>query len=204
MARDFTNSRLAAVRDIAGGMQHRPKYTQTVDAQFPAYKELGASNVVQGDWKPAQPSDQVARGKWWESFHDPQLNRLEEKLNISNQNIVAAAANVQAARAMIREARAQYFPTLTANPGITNSRLSTAFGQSIGANFHHFFAAAGSFLGARPLGPHSKYGKSQYVRGPGQRRRSGKRSPVRASRTRRRLLSSFARRTRSSSCWIPP
>ncbi len=36
---------------------------------------------------------------------------------------------------MIREARAQYFPTLTANPGITNSRLSTAFGQTVGATF---------------------------------------------------------------------
>ena len=94
--------------------------------------------MVQGDWKPAQPSDEAARGKWWESFHDPQLNQLEEKLNISNQNIVAAAANVQAARAMVRAARAQYFPAITANPGITNSRLSTAFGQSIGATFTTF------------------------------------------------------------------
>ena len=66
------------------------------------------------------------------------MNELEEKLNISNQNIAAAAANVQAARAMIREARAQYFPTVTANPGITNSRLSTAFGQTIGATFTTF------------------------------------------------------------------
>ena len=36
---------------------------------------------------------------------------------------------------MIREARAQYFPTVTANPGITNSRLSTAFGQTVGTTF---------------------------------------------------------------------
>jgi NodT family efflux transporter outer membrane factor (OMF) lipoprotein len=100
----------------------------------PSYKELGRSNV-DGDWKSAQPRDDAARGKWWESFKDPQLNQLEEKLNISNQNIAAAAANVQAARAIIREVRAQYFPTLTANPGITNSRLSTAFGQTIGATF---------------------------------------------------------------------
>jgi NodT family efflux transporter outer membrane factor (OMF) lipoprotein len=75
------------------------------------------------------------RGKWWESFQDTQLNQLEEKLNLSNQNIAAAAANVQAARAMIREARAQYFPTITANPGITNSRVSSAFGQNINAIF---------------------------------------------------------------------
>jgi NodT family efflux transporter outer membrane factor (OMF) lipoprotein len=36
---------------------------------------------------------------------------------------------------MIREARAQYFPSLTVNPVISNSRLSTAFGQAIGTTF---------------------------------------------------------------------
>jgi outer membrane protein TolC len=63
------------------------------------------------------------------------LSALEEKLTVSNQNVAAAAANVLAARATIREARAQYFPTLTANPGITNSRVSTAFGQTVGKAF---------------------------------------------------------------------
>src|ERR1019366_721477 len=103
-----------------------PKYARPTAPVPPAYKELGASNL-EGTWKPAQPSDAAARGKWWERFGDPQLNELEEKLNISNQNIAAAAANVQAARAMVREARAHYFPTVTTNPGITSSRLSTAF-----------------------------------------------------------------------------
>jgi len=135
MARGSTKLMLAAVVLLLAGCSIGPKYTRPSTPAVPAYKELGAANVVEGSWKPAQPSDQAARGKWWESFQDPQLNQLEEKLNISNQNIAAAAANVQAARAMIREARAQYFPTLTANPGITNSRLSTAFGQTIGATF---------------------------------------------------------------------
>jgi len=111
-----------------------PKYTKPSAPVPPAYKELGAPNL-DGTWKPAQPGDDASRGKWWERFSDPQLNELEEKLNISNQNIAAAAANVQAARAMIREARSQYFPAVTANPSITNSRLSTAFGQSVGNIF---------------------------------------------------------------------
>ena len=111
-----------------------PKYTRPSAPVPPAYKELGAPNV-EGAWKAAQPRDDAARGKWWERFNDPQLNELEKKVNISNQNIAAAAANVLAARAMIREARAQYFPTVTANPGITNSRLSTGFGQTIGKTF---------------------------------------------------------------------
>lgn len=102
-----------------------PKYVKPAAPVPPAYKE----------WKTAQPKDDAARGKWWETLSDPQLNELEEKLNISNQNIAAAAANVLAARAMIREARAQYFPSLTVNPGISNSRLSTAYGQAIGTTF---------------------------------------------------------------------
>ena len=114
-----------------------PKYKVPSAPVPPAYKELGAPNVT-GEWKPAQPSDQMTRGKWWERFDDPKLNQLEEKLNISNQSVAAAAANVQAARAIVREARAQYFPMVTANPGITNSRVSTAFGQTVGVNYTDF------------------------------------------------------------------
>ena len=89
--------------------------------------------------RPPQPNDEAARGKWWESFHDPQLNALEEKLNISNQNIAAAAANVQVARALIREARSQYFPTVTANPAHHQfSACPPAFGQTVGTVFNTF------------------------------------------------------------------
>lgn len=129
---------LAAMVALLTACNIGPKYTRPSTPAVPAYKELGAPNVIQGSWKTAQPRDETGRGKWWESFHDLQLNALEEKVDISNQNIAAAAANVQAARAMIRQARAQYFPALTANPGMTNSRISTAFGQTFGANFNTF------------------------------------------------------------------
>lgn len=114
-----------------------PKYTRPSAPVPPAYKELGAPNVG-GDWKPAQPGDDAARSKWWERFNDRQLNELEEKLDISNQNIASAAANVQAARAMIREARAQYLPMVTGGPSITNSRLSTGFGKPLGITYTNY------------------------------------------------------------------
>lgn len=136
MARGVTKLNLAAAVLLLAGCTVGPKYVKPTTPAVPAFKELGAANVVEGSWKPAQPSDQASRGKWWESFQDPQLNQLEEKLNISNQNVAAAAANVQAARAMIRQARAQYFPTLTTNPSITNSRISNAFGQSLGVTYN--------------------------------------------------------------------
>lgn len=114
-----------------------PKYAKPTVPVPPAYKEAAAVDPG-NDWKLAQPRDDASHGVWWESFRDPELNRLEAKLNISNQNIAAAAANVQVAKAMVREARAQYFPTVTANPGITNTRISNAFGQSVGTAFTTF------------------------------------------------------------------
>jgi NodT family efflux transporter outer membrane factor (OMF) lipoprotein len=134
MARTFAKLVLATLLLLLVGCSIGPKYTKPTALVPPAYKEQAAPEV-EGAWKPAQPRDEAARGRWWESFNDRQLNELEERLNVSNQNIAAAAANVQAARAMIREARAQYFPAITANPGLTNSRVSTAFGQTIGNAF---------------------------------------------------------------------
>ena len=111
-----------------------PKYTRPSAPVPPAYKEAEAPQTG-GEWEIARPRDEEARGKWWEVFGDPQLNRLEEQLNLSNQNVAASVANVQAARALIREARSQYFPVLGANPALNYTRLSTGFGQSLGINF---------------------------------------------------------------------
>jgi NodT family efflux transporter outer membrane factor (OMF) lipoprotein len=55
-------------------------------------------------------------------FTNTQLNALEGQVAISNQNIAAAFANFLSARAIVREARAQLFPTLTANPAVTRQR----------------------------------------------------------------------------------
>jgi len=83
----------------------------------PAYKEIG-------NWKPAQPNDQKLGGNWWEIFQDPQLNALEQQINVSNQNLKAAAAQYQQARAALRYVRADYYPTLTAAPSASRQRYS--------------------------------------------------------------------------------
>jgi NodT family efflux transporter outer membrane factor (OMF) lipoprotein len=103
-----------------------PKY-HTPSTQTPAaYKELTPADFKNTEgWKVAQPKDDALRGKWWELFNDPQLNALEEKVNVSNQNIVAAAASFVAARALVKEARSQLFPTVTTNPAITVQRPSS-------------------------------------------------------------------------------
>jgi NodT family efflux transporter outer membrane factor (OMF) lipoprotein len=108
-----------------------PKYHKP-DVETPsAYRELTPADYSTTDgWKIAQPSDDRIHGKWWEMFNDPQLNELEDKVNISNQNIALAFASFQEARAVVREAQSQYFPTLTTSPSVTRSRTPTSFGRS--------------------------------------------------------------------------
>jgi NodT family efflux transporter outer membrane factor (OMF) lipoprotein len=110
-----------------GGCTVGPKY-QRPAAQAPAaYKELTPADFSKTDgWKVAQPQDNVLHGKWWTMFNDPQLNALEEQVNISNQNVQSATASYMAARALVKEARSQYFPTVSVGPGITASRQGAA------------------------------------------------------------------------------
>jgi NodT family efflux transporter outer membrane factor (OMF) lipoprotein len=77
-------------------------------------------------WKVAQPQDSVLRSKWWETFNDADLNKLEEQVDVANQNIAASTAAFFAARAVVRETRAQYFPTVTTDPSISYGRQQSA------------------------------------------------------------------------------
>jgi NodT family efflux transporter outer membrane factor (OMF) lipoprotein len=80
-----------------------------------------------------QPSDQNLGGNWWEIFKDPQLNDLEQQIDVSNQNLKAAVAQYQEARAAVRYARADYFPTVTTSPSATRQRYSANRPLSLGS-----------------------------------------------------------------------
>jgi NodT family efflux transporter outer membrane factor (OMF) lipoprotein len=97
-----------------------PRYARPSAPESPQFKELPPS------WKTAQPNDHLAKGKWWEVFQDPQLNQLEEQINISNQTLKAAQAQFEQARALVRVNRAGYYPTITAGVGASRNRVSTA------------------------------------------------------------------------------
>jgi NodT family efflux transporter outer membrane factor (OMF) lipoprotein len=94
-----------------------PKYHPPVIQAPLAYKEIG-------DWKPAQPNDQNLGGTWWTIFQDPQLDALEAQVDVSNQNLKAAEAQYRQARAVLRYYRADYYPTVTAGPSATRTRVS--------------------------------------------------------------------------------
>ena len=120
----FSGSRKAAVQVLVAiaalqltGCVVGPKYHQPAVQAPPAYKEVG-------DWQPAEPNDQNLGGNWWTVFKDPQLDALELQVNVSNQNLKSAEAQFQQARAALRYNRADYYPTVTAGPSATRTRVS--------------------------------------------------------------------------------
>jgi len=110
-----------------------PRYKRPVVESAPAYKELG-------DWKPTAPGDALARGPWWEIFNDEALNGLEKQINISNQNVLSAAAAVEQSRALLHEAEASFWPSITATGGrdrsvVASNPPKTVNSAGVGANW---------------------------------------------------------------------
>jgi NodT family efflux transporter outer membrane factor (OMF) lipoprotein len=100
-----------------------PKYQRPTAPVPPAYKEPPPADwkEMQG-WKQAQPNEGVKRGNWWEIYNDPELNALEEQVNISNQNVLAAEAQFREAKFAVRIARANLYPTVSVSPSIVNQK----------------------------------------------------------------------------------
>ncbi|MGH9447852.1 MAG: efflux transporter outer membrane subunit, partial [Terriglobia bacterium] len=109
-----------------------PKYSRPPAPVPPAYKEAPPQRW-KGTWKQAQPSDGAIKGTWWEIYKDPELDSLEGQVNISNQNVLMAAAQFEEARDAVRIARSSLFPTISTSPAYTNLRTSgTEFNTTAG------------------------------------------------------------------------
>jgi NodT family efflux transporter outer membrane factor (OMF) lipoprotein len=102
---------------LSAGCSVGPKYSRPAAEVPRVYKESG-------DWKTAQPNDQNLGGNWWQIFQDPQLNALEDKINVSNQNLKAAEAQYTQARALLRYDRSFYYPTIDGGASATRNRIS--------------------------------------------------------------------------------
>jgi NodT family efflux transporter outer membrane factor (OMF) lipoprotein len=108
---------LAGMLLVSSGCMVGPKYQRPTAPVPSAYKEPPPPG-----WKEAQPNDGALRGKWWEIYEDPQLNALEEQVNITNQNVLLAEAQYRQAKDAVRIARSALFPTVTAAPSIINTQ----------------------------------------------------------------------------------
>jgi NodT family efflux transporter outer membrane factor (OMF) lipoprotein len=135
---------------VASGCKVGPNYKTPSAAMAPSF------NVQPGEtpppaapgvgWKHAQPSDDKLRGKWWESYNDPQLNQLEERVSVSNQTLKAALAQYTQALAAVQQFRANYFPTVSISPSYSRSRVSSnrPFGVPTNGNPYTDLVASGS------------------------------------------------------------
>lgn len=123
--RTYLAAALSAAAILTTGCHVGPKYVKPVMPPPPAFKESAPpsySNALPGTWEPAKPEDAKIKGKWWEIFKEPELNTLEEQLDINNQNIAQYFQNFMAARDVVREYRSQQYPTLTTAPSYNRQR----------------------------------------------------------------------------------
>ncbi|RAK61831.1 RND transporter [Phenylobacterium hankyongense] len=112
----------AAVAGCAVG----PNYARPSAPVSATFKEAAG-------WSPAAPADALERGDWWTLFGDPVLNGLMARVQVSNQNIIAAEAAYRQARALVSEQRAALFPTVNTSGSATRSG-SGAGGSAIIVN----------------------------------------------------------------------
>ena len=75
-------------------------------------------------WALAAPADAKPRDPWWTAFNDDDLNRLEARVDTSNQTVKQAVAKLQQARALVDFQRAGFFPTVTAS--VSQDRFRTS------------------------------------------------------------------------------
>lgn len=97
---------LGVVISLLAGCAVGPDYRRPDFALTDAYKE-------QDGWKPSEPADLPGSGAWWEIYRDEVLNGLERQVEISNENVKAAAAAVEQSEALVRQARAGFWPIIT-------------------------------------------------------------------------------------------
>jgi NodT family efflux transporter outer membrane factor (OMF) lipoprotein len=142
---------LLALGLLAGCKPVGPNYNRPGYDAPTVYKETGASAVVVpppnpagGGWQPATPSDGMLRGKWWEVYQDPQLNKLEERIATENQGLRQALETYLAARDQVSAARANLYPTLSASPSISRDHPSSngpSYSTTRGGSYNDFSLA---------------------------------------------------------------
>jgi NodT family efflux transporter outer membrane factor (OMF) lipoprotein len=122
---------LLALGLLTGCKPVGPDYNRPAYNAPAVYKETGASTVVVpppnpagGRWTPANPSDGMLKGKWWEIYKDPQLDRLEDRIATNNVQLRQAVETYLAARDEVAATRANLYPTLSSGPAIGRDRVS--------------------------------------------------------------------------------
>jgi NodT family efflux transporter outer membrane factor (OMF) lipoprotein len=132
-----------AILAAQGGCAVGPDYHRPEAPVPAAYKELPKDL---SPWKPSTPRDGIDRGAWWSIFEDPELDRLERQIALSNQTVKEYEAQYRQALAQLKEARAQWFPTVSVTGGVQRggggggtAAVASAVGSGAGGTTHTEF-----------------------------------------------------------------
>ena len=126
LIRRFSPGAMLSLVLALAGCAVGPDYVRP-DIAVPAqYKALADAPEKWPGWKPAQPADDMPRGRWWERFGDAHLNALAEQVDISNQNVRAAEARFRQAQSALDQARAAWFPDIGGNAASTRGQSASS------------------------------------------------------------------------------
>jgi NodT family efflux transporter outer membrane factor (OMF) lipoprotein len=112
---------------LLSGCTVGPNYHRPTAPAAPAFKESAVvppPDLPGGGWKQVTPNDSAIRPNWWEIYQDPELDKLEQQVAVSNQTLKASYEQYVQARAAVQFYRSQYFPTVQAGPSATRERQS--------------------------------------------------------------------------------
>lgn len=96
----------------------------------PDYKRPEATPIpaayagVSNGWKVAQPQAQIPKGNWWRIFQDPDLEELEARAALDNQQLKAIIQRFLEARAQMEITRAGLFPNIAFTGSAIRQRTS--------------------------------------------------------------------------------
>ncbi|HXV01207.1 MAG TPA: hypothetical protein VG166_11985, partial [Caulobacteraceae bacterium] len=107
-----------AAQTVLSGCAVGPNYVRPSVPTSASFKEAEG-------WKLAQPSDALDKGTWWTVFNDPTLSALEQKVEVSNQNLIAAEAAFRQSKALVEEQESTAFPSVTGTGSATRSKSAS-------------------------------------------------------------------------------
>jgi NodT family efflux transporter outer membrane factor (OMF) lipoprotein len=124
-----------------GGCLVGPDYHQPPFSPPAAYKEAPG-------WTPAQPMDGVPKGAWWTIYGDPDLDRLEPLVAVSNQTLAEDYDAYQESLEIVKEAQGELFPTVSLTGSATRESGSGSGGAGETSGFSSGPRTSGAFEGA--------------------------------------------------------
>ena len=94
--------------------------------QPPLPQEYAGAKSAVGSAAPKPSNASPPASFWWQQFHDPTLDHLEERAAAGNLDLQAAFLRIVEAREQVQSARAEGLPSLTASASYSREQLGLA------------------------------------------------------------------------------